>query len=129
MRQKLFSITKNDFEFQTFRGSGNGGQNVNKVETCCRMIHKDSGTITLGTEERTQWANKQNAFNKMMKHPKFKAWLKLKTARVLGIIKTPEQIEKEVDESMRDDNLRVEARDKNGKFRLMESEPENLQNW
>ena len=108
MKQKLFSVTMKDFQVDTFRGTGNGGQNVNKVETCVRFTHKESGAITLGTEERTQWANKQIAFKKMSKHPKFLTWLKLKTARMLGTIKTPEQMEAELDESMKEENLKVE---------------------
>ena len=115
MRQKLFSVSIKDFQVDTFRGSGNGGQNVNKVETCVRFTHKESGAITLGTEERTQWANKQIAFKKMVKHPKFNAWLRVKTARLLGTMKSPEQIEKEVDEMMKEDNLKVESKDEQGK--------------
>ena len=107
-KQPLFSVGKNDFEIQTFRGSGHGGQNVNKVETCVRMIDKESGAITLGTDERTQWANKQIAFKKMVSHPKFKAWLKLKTARMLHEIPSEKQIEQMVDESMKEENLKIE---------------------
>lgn len=51
---------------------------------------------------------KQIAFKKMVNNPKFKSWLKIKTARTLGTMKTPEQIEKDVDESMKEDNLKVE---------------------
>ena len=111
MKQKLFSIDRKDFEIQTFRGSGNGGQNVNKVETCVRMIHKESGAITLGTEERTQWSNKQSAFKKMVKHPKFQIWLKLKTARMLHEIPTEKELEAIVDESMKEENLKIEYGD------------------
>jgi protein subunit release factor B len=101
-------VSKNDFEIQTFRGSGNGGQNRNKVETCVRMIHKESGAITLGVEERTQFQNKQIAFKKMVKNPKFNAWLKLKTARMLHEVPSEKQIEQMVEESMKEENLKIE---------------------
>lgn len=109
MKQKLFSITLKDFTIETFRLSGHGGQNINKVETGVRLIHKESGVVTLGQEERTQWQNKQSAFRKMTSHPKFKSWLRVKTARLMGTMKTDEQIEKEVDESMKEENLKVEC--------------------
>lgn len=42
MKEKvlLFSVTIKDCEVQTFRSGGKGGQNVNKVESGVRIIHR-----------------------------------------------------------------------------------------
>lgn len=55
----------NNVEWQFFRCSGNGGQNVNKVETGVRLIHKDSGIIVTCTEERSQALNRKRAIEKL----------------------------------------------------------------
>ena len=47
--------------FQTFRSGGNGGQNVNKVESGVRAIYLPTGQAVVCTEERSQHANKQKA--------------------------------------------------------------------
>ena len=53
--------------FETFRSGGNGGQNVNKVETGVRAIYGDSGLSSVCTEERSQFHNKQKAIEKLRK--------------------------------------------------------------
>ena len=47
--------------FETFRSGGNGGQNVNKVETGVRAIYLPTGSAVVCTEERSQYANKRKA--------------------------------------------------------------------
>ena len=47
--------------FETFRSSGKGGQNVNKVETGVRVIYLPTGQASVCTEERSQYLNKQKA--------------------------------------------------------------------
>lgn len=47
--------------FETFRSSGKGGQNVNKVETGVRAIYLPTGQTSVCTDERSQYLNKQKA--------------------------------------------------------------------
>jgi hypothetical protein len=113
-KKLLFSVTKNDFEIQTFTVGGPGGGGKDTSNSGVRLIHKNSGAIGEGREHRSNIQNRKSAFLKLIDTKEFKTWHKIECARHMGqpIPETPEQIMTRVDrmieEGLRDGTIKVE---------------------
>lgn len=101
----LFSVTLKDCEVQTFRVGGNGGQKVNKTESGVRIIHHPSGARGECREERSQLQNKRTAFVRMAESATFRYWARA----VANNVKTPLEIEAEVEREMAPEFIRTEV--------------------
>lgn len=109
-KEYLFSITKKDFDIQTFKSGGPGGQHQNKTDSGVRIIHKESGAKGESRTHKSQLQNKREALRRLTETSEFKVWLNRKFyEKIEGLT-----IEDKVDEQMSPENLKVEVRGKSG---------------
>lgn len=96
---KKIQINQADLRFDTFRSSGPGGQNVNKLETAVRVTHIPTGVSVAVQSERSQAQNKDKALQilysrlaQRMEEAKIKELSELKPEMKSGSIEWGSQI-------------------------------------
>lgn len=110
----LFSITKKDFEIQTFSVGGCGGSGKDTSNSGVRLIHRDSGAVGEGRDHRSNTQNRKAAFERLVTSKRFKDWHRIECARRMGqrLPETKDQILARVDtmiaNGLRDGSIRVE---------------------
>jgi protein subunit release factor B len=104
-RQLIFSVSIRDCEVQHFRSGGKGGQNQNKRDTGCRVIHHPSGARGESREERSQLQNKKLAFKRMTETGAFRMWLAQQT------MAAEEKARLDRKYTLREENVLVETRE------------------
>jgi protein subunit release factor B len=63
---RLLGVRPDEFEELFSRSSGPGGQHVNKVSTAVTLVHRPSGLSVTVQETRSQYRNRQLAFNRII---------------------------------------------------------------
>ncbi len=114
--EKDVEIKEGDLEYDFYKSSGKGGQNVQKVETAVRIKHKPTGIVVQCQVERSQLKNKERALGVL----RSKLW-EIEKARQFGDI--DDKRREQVGTAMRCEKVRTYnfPQDRITDHRLMES--------
>ena len=107
MKKKLFDVNARDCTWQTFKGSGSGGQNRNKNSTAVRCTHRGSGAVGVASEHKSQKQNKRAAFKRMAESKEFKRWVKIECSKLLGHQTVAERY---AEQEITSDRIKVEVK-------------------
>lgn len=114
-KKKIFSLTKKDFRWDFYKGSGSGGQKKNKTENCCRCTHEPSGAVGKSEEGRSKLQNQKKAFKRMAATPEFKKWIRIEASRITGkLAEIKKKIEYELQHNVKEE-IKVD-----GKWKIKE---------
>lgn len=64
-RLRLLGIAPDEIQESFIRSGGKGGQNVNKVSTCVRLVWPRGGIVVRCETERSQAANRDRAWGEL----------------------------------------------------------------
>jgi protein subunit release factor A len=108
-----FSVSMSDCRVEAIASrGGNGGQNKNRRHTAIRITHPPSGAVGFSGDQNNQARNKALAWRRLGESAAFQAWARLEAAR----LRSGKSIEQLVDESMAEENLRIERHDEEGRW-------------
>lgn len=107
MKEIVFSLTKKDFIWDYYSGSGAGGQHRNKHKNCVRVYHEPSGARGNCQDYREKRLNEKAAFERMANSKEMQKWLRYEFAKRTGLLA---EVEEEVDRLMKPEYIRTEVK-------------------